>query len=48
MTILLLLAPIVALGFIAVLQNVDVIMIRHQVGEDAQFVTQRVTMSAKP
>jgi O-antigen/teichoic acid export membrane protein len=41
------LAPIVALAFIAVLQNVDVIVVRHQVGEDAAGAYAAATVAAK-
>jgi O-antigen/teichoic acid export membrane protein len=41
------LAPVVALAFIAVLQNVDVIVIRHQVGEDAAGAYAAAAVAAK-
>ncbi len=40
-------APVVALAFIAVLQNVDVIVIRHQVGEDAAGAYAAAAVAAK-
>ena len=41
------LAPIVALAFIAVLQNVDVIVIRHQVGDDLAGAYAAAAVAAK-
>jgi O-antigen/teichoic acid export membrane protein len=41
------LAPILALAFIAVLQNVDSILIRHQVGEDAAGAYAAAAVAAK-
>ena len=41
------LAPVVALAFLAVLQNVDVIVIRHQVGEDAAGAYAAAAVAAK-
>jgi O-antigen/teichoic acid export membrane protein len=41
------LAPIVALAFIAMLQNIDVIVIRHQVGEDAAGAYAAAAVAAK-
>jgi O-antigen/teichoic acid export membrane protein len=41
------LAPVVALAFIAVLQNVDVVVVRHQVGEDAAGAYAAAAVAAK-
>ena len=41
------LVPVVALAFIAVLQNVDVIVIRHQVGDDAAGAYAAAAVAAK-
>ena len=41
------LAPVVALAFIAVLQNVDVIVVRHQFGEDAAGAYAAAAVAAK-